>query len=499
MADEKPAGGEVGLTFRKEQGEARMPNPYMTARDMLANITEGKVSARELLDAHVARHAALAKSINAVTATDLERARKDAQAIDDARAKGMELGALAGLPMTIKDGFDVEGMPATAGFPPFAGRDKNCADAELVARARGAGAVVWGKTNVPLMLGDWQSYNAIYGTTNNPYDVTRVPGGSSGGAAAALATGITPLEIGSDIGGSLRMPANFCGVCALKPTWGVLPMRGHVPPPPGIEAEVDLGVGGPMARNVDDLKLLWSVLSGTPEAEQRPVKGARIAVWDEDVLLPLGRDARDALSRAADALSRRGAKIERIKAPVDTRELLVNYLWLLFSILGAGFPEHVLNEIAKTRDADLKDFAASRDPWSPALNRLATTARASEVLEAQRARQALKDRMADFFRHTDAILMPIAPVTAFRHDHSEPFGARRLDMDGQTIPYVTMLGWIALATVLHLPSIAVPAGRSKDNMPVGVQIVGPMNGEARLFDFADAVEEQLGGFKPPPV
>ena len=157
-------------------------------------------------------------------------------------------------------------MPATAGFPPFASRPKNCADAELVARTRAAGAVIWGKTNVPLMLSDWQSYNAIYGTTNNPYDVTRVPGGSSGGAAAALATGITPLEIGSDIGGSLRMPANFCGVTALKPTWGMLPMRGHVPPPPGIDAEVDLGVGGPMARNVDDLKLLWSVLNKTPEA-----------------------------------------------------------------------------------------------------------------------------------------------------------------------------------------------------------------------------------------
>jgi amidase len=464
---------------------------------MSADLSAKRISARELLDAHVARHAAFAKSINAVTATDLERARKDAQAIDDARAKGAGLGALAGLPMTIKDGYDVEGMPATAGFPPFAGREKTCADAELVSRARAAGAVIWGKTNVPLMLGDWQSYNAIYGTTNNPYDVARVPGGSSGGAAAALAAGITPLEIGSDIGGSLRMPANFCGVCALKPTWGVLPMRGHVPPPPGMEGDVDLGVGGPMARNVDDLKLLWGVLSKTPEAAPQSVSSARIAVWDEDALLPLGRDAKDAVARATDALSRSGATIERIKAPVDTRELLVNYLWLLFSVIGAGYPESVLNEMARTRDADLKAFAASRDPWSAELNRLATTARAGEVLDAQRARQALKDRMAEFFRHTDAILMPIAPVTAFKHDHSEPFGARRLDMDGQAIPYVTMLGWIALATALHLPSIAVPAGRSKGNMPVGVQIVGPWNGEARLLDFGRAVEEQLGGFRPP--
>jgi amidase len=192
-----------------------MTEVYATAREMLADLAAKRISARELLERHVARNAALHGKLNAVVASDLDRAWREAQAIDDARAKGMTLGALAGLPMTIKDGFDVEGMPATSGFPPFAARDRNCADAELVARSRGAGAIVWGKTNVPLFLSDFQSYNAIYGTTNNPYDVTRTPGGSSGGAAAALAVGITPLEIGSDIGGSLRPPANFCGVCSL--------------------------------------------------------------------------------------------------------------------------------------------------------------------------------------------------------------------------------------------------------------------------------------------
>jgi amidase len=464
---------------------------------MLADLTAKRISARELLDAHVARNARLAKSINAVTVSDLDRARKDAQAIDDARAKGAAVGMLAGIPMTIKDGYDVEHMPATAGFPPFASRDKNCADAELVARARAAGAVIWGKTNVPIFLSDWQSYNAIYGTTNNPYDVTRVPGGSSGGAAAALATGITPLEIGSDIGGSLRTPANFCGVCALKPTWGALPMRGHVPPPPGMNAEVDLGVGGPMARNVGDLKLLWSVLSETKEAAPQPAKNVRIAVWDEDALLALGRDAKDAVARAAEALAKQGAQIETVRAPVDTGTLLVNYMWLLVSIISAGLPDTVRGEMEKTRDADLKSFAADGNPWKPELFRLASTARDDEILRAQSARQTLKDQMAEFFKHTDAILMPVAPVTAFKHDHSEPFNARVLEMDGGTIPYSTMLGWIALATALHLPSLAVPAGQTKAHMPVGVQIVGPWNGEARLFDFAAAVEESLGGFAPP--
>jgi amidase len=479
--------------------EFDMTGIYATARQMLSELAAKKISARELLDLHVARNDALHGKLNAVVEKDLDRARAAAKSIDDARVHGAALGALAGLPMTIKDGFDVFGMPATSGFKGFHGREKTCNDADLVMAARRAGAVIWGKTNVPLMLGDWQSYNDIYGTTNNPYDVARVPGGSSGGAAAALAAGITPLEVGSDIGGSLRVPANFCGVASLKPTWGKLPMHGHIPPPPGVDAEVDLGVGGPMARNTGDLKLLWSVLNGSSEAPRRDIKGARIALFDEDPLLPLSRNVKEAVARAASALEKQGARIERIASPVDMRELLVNYVWLLNSIVGAGFPEHVHAEIAKTRDADLEAFAASRDPWSRELSRLATGAQASEVIAAQRARQEMKDAMTAFFTSHDAIVMPISPVTAFKHDHSEPFHMRKLDVDGKAVAYPNMLGWIALATALHLPALAVPAGRSAANMPVGVQIVGPWNGEDRLFDFAAAVEEGIGGFQAPPL
>jgi amidase len=227
------------------------------------------------------------------------------------------------------------------------------------------------------------------------------------------------------------------------------------------------------------------------------VSGARIAVWDEDALIPLGRDAKDAVARAVDALAKQGAQVERIAAPVDTRELLVNYMWLLISIVSAGLSEEMLNGIAKTRDADEKAFAVSRDPWSGELNRLAMNARPAEVLAAQRARQALKDRMTAFFTKYDAILMPVTPVPAFPHNQNDSFADRTLDMDGSTIPYPTMLGWIALATALHLPSIAVPAGRSSGKLPIGVQIVGPWNGEARLFDLVSVVEESLGGFALP--
>jgi len=471
---------------------------YASAREILAKLKAKEISARELLDAHLARNEQLASKINAVVATDLEHAYASARSIDDARAAGKLLGSLAGLPMTVKDGFDVESMPATAGAPGFAHRDRSCDDAELVKRARAQGAVIWGKTNVPYMLGDWQSYNAVYGTTNNPYDVTRVPGGSSGGAAAALASGITPLEIGSDIGGSLRCPASFCGVYSLKPTWGVLPMRGHIPPAPDQYYECDLGVGGPMARNTEDLRLLWNVLSGMSSA-RKDIKNMRVAIWDEDPNFPLARDVKDGVARAADALEQEGVNVEHISSPVDTTRLLIVYRWLLAPILAAGFPPELLDQMEKTREADKRAMEANPDPWGPEFNRVCWTARYYEVARALAERQELKDRLAAFFNDYDAILMPVAPVPAFAHDHSEAFLARRLVVDDMSVSYMNMLCWIALATVLHSPALVLPAGPNAAGLPVGVQLVGPVNGEDRLFDLAAAAEDVLGGFRPPPL
>jgi amidase len=471
---------------------------YAGASEILARLNARDISARELLDAHVARHEQLAKSINAVIASDLERAYRDANALDNARAKGKPLGALAGLPMTVKDGFDVEGMPATAASRGLTGRDRDCDDAELVKRARAQGAVIWGKTNVPHMLSDWQTYNAIHGTTNNPYDPARGPGGSSGGAAAALACGITPLEIGSDIGGSLRTPASFCGVYSLKPTWGALPMRGHIPPLPEQYYELDLGVGGPMARNAEDLRLLWRVLSGKSSA-RKDARGLRVAVWDEDANFPLAREVRDGVARAARALEEQGAIVTPIESPLDTHTLLVTYRWILAPTLAAGFPDSMLQEMERTRADDKTAVGEHPDPWSPAFNRLCCTARYYELAKALAERQRLKDRMAEFFADYDAILMPVAPVAPFPHDHSEPFFARKLEVDGAAVSYMTMLSWIALATVLHLPALALPTGPNAQGLPIGAQLVGPEHSEDRLFDLAAAAEESLGGFRPPPL
>jgi amidase len=369
----------------------------------------------------------------------------------------------------------------------------------MVALARNAGAVIWGKTNVPLMLGDFQSYNAIYGTTNNPYDVTRTPGGSSGGAAAALASGVTPLEIGSDIGGSLRHPANFCGVCALKPTWGVLDLRGHVPPAPDAFFETDLGVVGPMARTVEDLKLLWSVLSRRAKSARRDVKGARVAVWDEEPGFPLAAEVGAAVGRAADCLSRAGAKVGKAKPRINGNVLMENYTALLVAVISVDLPENMFRTFETMRQSDLKEVARDGDKAAAANYRLRATASYRDVMRAAVRRTEMKDRLKEFFADWDAILMPVSPVTAFKHLHEPGFNERTLEVDGKTVPYSTMLDWIAPATALHAPSLAVPAGRTTSGLPVGVQIVGPWHDEDRLLDLGNVVEDALGGFTPPPL
>lgn len=475
-----------------------MIDTYATARSMLADLKAKRVSARELLDAHVERNDEVEARINAVNATDIPRAQKDAAAIDAARAKGAALGPLAGLPMTIKDGFDVENMPAVSGNPAFKDRPKTCADADVVKSARKAGAVIWGKTNVPFMLSDIQSFNAISGTTNNPYDVSKVPGGSSGGAAAALACGVTPLEIGSDIGGSLRHPANFCGVTALKTTWGSLGGRGHIPPSPDGYFDCDLGVYGPMARNVDDLKLLWSVLRGTPEQSRRDVKGARIAVWDEEASWPLARDVKDGVKRAADSLANAGARVEHAKPAIDGAELMDFYTTLLTPLVALDMPDAMVAAFEAMRENDRKILASGGNDAAGAAFRLRATASYREILRETIRRQKAKDILAEFFSRYDAILMPIDMVTAFAHQQEPSFPERLLDVDGVTVPYPFIINWISVASALHAPALAVQAGQTAKGMPVGVQIVGPWNGEDRLFDFAAAVEEGLGGFKPPP-
>lgn len=464
-----------------------------SAGELLAELGAGRLSARELLEAHVLRYEKTHQRINAVVATDLEHARSLARAIDDARVRGEDLGPLAGLPMTIKDGFDVEGMPAVAGNPAFADRPANCPDATLVARLRAAGAVIWGKTNVPLMLGDFQSYNAVYGTTNNPHDPARTPGGSSGGAAAALVAGVTPLELGSDIGGSLRHPANWCGGYALKPTWNVLPMRGHVPPPPGRHLVQDLEVAGPMARTASDLRALYAVLRERPARPPRDVRAARIALWLD--AYPVSREVRAAVERAADGLRADGAIVEAAQMPFPATQLLENYLSLLYPIIGAGLPKPVYSALEQARIAHENSAAENLDPYGMTSLAVRSTATYRDVARAMADRQALKDRLAEWFGRWDAILAPVSAVAAITHRQDGPLPERRIETDDVSVPYTHLLDWVALATDLHLPALAAPAARTATGLPIGVQLIGKWHDEDHLFDLADALERQRRGMR----
>jgi amidase len=414
---------------------------YRSTRDLVAALAARQVSAAELLDHAIARINAHDSKLNAVVVRDFDNARAAAAEADAALARG-ERRPLLGIPMTVKEAFNVAGLSTTWGVKEAKGR-MVAEDAATVARLKAAGAIILGKTNVPFMLADWQSYNDNYGTTNNPWDVTRTPGGSSGGSAAALAAGYVPLELGSDIGGSLRAPAHFCGVFAHKPTHALVPSRGHVPPrAPARPVEPDLGVVGPMARTADDLALALDVLAGPDEPMATAYRLAlpaprhdrlgdfRILVIDTHPLLPTGNAVRTALDRLADGLGKTGAKIARSSPLLPDLTLVAQtYFSLLYSFFGADVPLETYRR--------LKDVAAAIAPEANDLDALASRALVLEHrdwISADRVRAGMAARWRALFREFDAVICPILPTPAFPHDHSDQ-RARRIDIDGTPYRY----------------------------------------------------------------
>jgi amidase len=469
----------------------------LDATAMVQAMDAKHIGALEFLDASIAQAHRLKTSLNAVVAEDPAPARAAARAIDERRAKGETsetLGLLAGLPMTVKDTLDVTGMPASSGLKAYLGRAAG--DAAAVGRARTEGAVIWGKTNVPVLAGDWQTFNGLYGATNNPWDLERTPGGSSGGAAAALAAGITPLEIGSDIGGSLRAPASFCGVFSHKPTFGLVSQRGHVPPKPGSAAEADLNVIGPMARSARDLRLLLSVLANGPvpaKATPAVLNGLKVALWLDEPAFILDAEVRLAVEAFAADLAAAGAVVDPVASPVAADALLDVYLQLLYPLLTADFPAPRRRMLKLLRGP--ATWFGGEATWA----RLARAATLShhEWMIANERRAQMGRTMRRFFQRYDVLIAPAAPVTAFPHDH-RPFGKRKLICsDGRKIPYDAMLRWIALATTCGLPATTVPAGLGQGGLPVGVQIIGPRGGDSKTLAVAQAIEAVLGGFRAP--
>jgi amidase len=480
---------------------------FETAVNLSAALAAKKVSAVELARDAIARIERHDAKINAICVRDFERGLQAAREADAALARG-EKKALLGIPLTVKESYNMAGLPTTWGIP----QQKNFVpgeDALSITRVKDAGGVILGKTNVPLGLGDWQSYNDIYGVTNNPWDLGRTPGGSSGGSSAALAAGYGALSLGSDIGGSLRVPAFHCGVYAHKPTYALVPSRGHTPPPfPPLPIDRDLAVIGPMARCAADLSLLLDAIAGPdpleagkayrlelPAPRHAALKQFRVVVIDTDPVMPTDSVVRGSIEKLAGNLGRAGVKIERHSELLpDFAASTGLYMRMLMSFLAASFPPDVYSGAQAAAQAippgdtslgaeRLRGIAMSHRDW----------------VMADGARARLRAQWRELFRQYDAVICPIMPTPAYKHDHSPEQESRRILVDGEPHVYPDQLSWPGIATLPGLPSTAIPTGFSPDGLPVGVQIVGPWLEDRTTIKLAELIEREFGGFKPPPM
>jgi amidase len=480
---------------------------FLTATEQLDALRRKEIGARELLDVQLAHVEAHNPTYNAVVVLDEDGARATAGAIDDARARGEMLGPLAGLPMTIKDAFEVVGMTATCGMPELRGHRPE-RDADAVQRLRDAGAVLFGKTNLPAGAADWQSCNALYGLTRNPWNPERTVGGSSGGSAASVAAGFAALELGSDIAGSIRVPSHFCGVFGHKPSYGLVPVRGHIPPPPGGLLAVPLGIAGPIARSAADLELALDVLAGPNEVDGagwrldlRPPRHERLAdfrvgVWLGGGDYRLDGAYRQALEGFVSDAAAAGAQLSEATLPFAPAEGYDLFLRTLFAIVGAPAPEEA--------DALLALAPGDDTGYAERLGRAMKTT-LGEWFGLLDRREQLSRAFRSFFTEYDVLLCPAAAIVAFPHDIDEADGphstqlARRLTVDGEQVPYFDNFMWPSIATCSNLPATVMPTGRFVDGLPAGVQIIGPFLEDRTTLAFARLAEAELGGFVPPPA
>ena len=476
---------------------------FRPARDLAAMIRRKEISSRELLDYFLGAIATKNEALNAVVTLDEENARKAAAEADDAIARGDAVGPLHGLPMTIKDSFETVGVRTTAGSPEFSEHIPK-RDADAVARLRHAGAVVFGKTNLPFMAADIQSYNDVFGCTNNPYDLTRTPGGSSGGAAAALAAGLTSLELGSDIGGSIRTPCHWTGLYGHKPSFDIVPLRGHIPGPPGSLSAGDLGVAGPMARSAKDLEIALDVLAGPddqssvgwrldlPPSRHKRLADFRVAVWIDDPAVPIDDAVRARFEATISALRGAGVKVgEKARPDLALDDMNRIYNQLLMPIILAGLPDAAINGIA-----DVAAGYAKEDLSHAAESARAPVIRHRDWLAKDEMRHKLRAVFRSFFSDYDVLLCPVTPVPAIPHDHT-PFASRTIRVNDQDRPYTDLLGWVSMATACYLPATVAPMGPTPYGLPVGAQIIGPYLEDRTTIEFARLLGDVIGGYSPP--
>ena len=477
---------------------------FDSAHEILEKIKQGEVSSLEVLESFLAQVEKVNPKINAIVALDIERAKEKAKEADNKISLKSKLGPLHGLPMTIKDAFEVEGIVSTGGNPAWKDNIPK-RNAEAVQRLVDAGAIIFGKTNVPFLSSDLQSFNKIYGTTNNPWDLERTPGGSSGGSAAALAAGMTPLELGSDIGGSIRVPAHFCGLYGHKPSYNIISEVGHMPPPPGsILTGNGLSVAGPLARSPEDLEIALDVLVAAqeqdslawkvklPKARTKKIKELKIAVWPDEPYAEADDEITSLIKDTAEDLRHAGAKVETVDLPISFEEIDKIYSLLLNPLMLAGSPKETFETLAKLNE--------SLDPND--VSELAKVARGSVLKHADwvlvnAIRQNMRQKWREFFNKFDVILCPTCITPAFKHNHN-PVHERKLTINGKDDEYLRATLWAGPAVSAGLPSTNVPIGMSSNNLPISMQITGPYLEDKTCLEVAKVVRNLRGGFKIPP-
>jgi amidase len=476
---------------------------FKSAVELARAIASKEVSSLELTDMYIERIESIDPDINAVVVKDFERGREAAIAADVVVASGAPLGPLHGVPMTIKEAYNIEGLPTTWGVPEF--KDNIATeDADTVTRMKQAGAHFFGKTNVPFNLADFQSFNEIYGTTNNPWNLERTPGGSSGGSAAALAAGLTGLEAGSDIGGSIRNPAHFCGIYGHKPTWGIVSDVGHSLP--GQLAPADIAVVGPMARSAEDLKVSMDISAGAarndatgwqlnlPKPSKKSLKDFRVAIWTTDDMAPVSQEISDRVQLIGETLSNLGATVSDSARPeISLEESHDTYNSLLWGVMAAGLtPEQRVEYQAALAQLDPNDHSIAAN-----LIRYSVQDHGTWSLNNNK-RFLIRQQWQSFFNDWDIVICPQTATTAFPQDEGE-YLDRKLMVDNVAQDYFQQIFWAGLVTVAHLPSTVFPTGLSQEGLPIGLQAVGAEFHDYITIDFTRLMAQEIGGFIPPPA
>lgn len=465
---------------------------FLPAFVMSGHIRKKKLSPVELIDAHLSQIERLNPRLNAFVQVDADGARRAAQAAETALMQEKPVGPLHGIPISIKSSIGVAGLRCEAGTRLRAGLLAR-QDAPLVTRLKNAGAIILGTTNTPELLMAWETDNLLYGRSNNPWDMERTPGGSSGGEAAAIAAGMSSGGVGSDGGGSIRVPAHFSGICGLKPTPGRIPATGHYPESAGPSALI--GVVGPMARTVSDLKVLFEVIQGPDVGDtcaapvplrwpnENEITKLRIGYFEDDGRTPVTSETRAAVRSAAEALCRAGFRVEHFQ-PAELEE--ARQLWQLYFVGVGGM---LLRPLFKGREGDVSPLLKQFLEWSTALHALP----AETLLDAWCRRDTLRTQFFAQMQRYPILLCPAAAIPAFRH------GERSWQVEHKAVEYLDAWSYTEFFNLLGNPAAVVPVSHSPEGLPIGVQIVGRPWEEEQVLSVAGLLEQQCGAWKKPPI